>query len=124
NRMKRLTSVAACVAFLLGNVACQGQTKTAEPVGADHAEKMAKGLDIFEKHVKPILEAKCLRCHGGKKIESDFDLSDREGLLKGGQFGNAVVAGKSRESQLAKLIQHAKEPHMPDGGPKLPDSAI
>src|SRR5207248_11629004 len=98
--------------------------KAADPVGADHAEKMIKGLDVFKKHVKPILEAKCLRCHGGKKIESDFDLSDREGLLKGGQIGNSVVPGKSKESQLVKLIQHAREPHMPSSDPKLSDAAI
>lgn len=102
----------------------QPPKKPAEPVGADHAEKMVKGLDVFKKHVKPLFEAKCLRCHGGKKIESDFDLSDREGLLKGGQFGNAVVPGKSRESQLVKLIQHVKEPHMPAGEPKLSENAI
>ncbi len=98
--------------------------KAPAPIDPDHAVKMVKGLDVFTKHVKPILESKCLRCHGGKKIESDFDLSDREGLLKGGQIGNSVVPGKSRESQLVKLITHAKEPHMPQGGDRLPDSAI
>ena len=45
-------------------------------------------------------------------------------MLKGGQIGNSVVPGKSKESQLVKLIPHAKEPHMPAGGDKLPDSAI
>ena len=124
--MKRFVFLTIVVALLIAIAVPAGQPpkKTPEPVGADHAEKMVKGLDVFKKHVKPIIESKCLRCHGGKKIESDFDLSDREGLLKGGQFGNAVVAGKSRESQLVKLIQHAKEPHMPDGDPKLPDAAI
>ena len=103
-----------------------GQTpkKALEPIGSDHAEKMVKGLDVFAKHVKPILMTKCLNCHGGKKIEADFDLSDREGLLKGGQTGVAVVPGKSRESQLVKLIQHAKEPAMPASSPKLAESAI
>ena len=102
----------------------QPPKKAPEPIGADHAEKMVRGLDVFKKYVKPLLESKCLRCHGGKKVESDFDLSDREGLLKGGQIGNAVVAGKSKESQLVKLISHAKEPNMPSGGDKLPDGAI
>lgn len=114
------------VVFLITSsvVFAQPAKKPTEPIGADHAEKMIKGLDVFKKHVKPILETRCLRCHGGKKIESDFDLSDREGLIKGGQFGNAVVPGKSRESQLVKLIQHVKEPHMPDGDKKLADAQI
>jgi hypothetical protein len=123
--MKRFTLPAAVVASLFVNLASMGQAKKPpEPVAADHAEKMVKGLDVFKKYVKPIFDAKCLRCHGGKKIESGFDLSDRAGLLKGGQIGVAVVPGKSKESHLVKLIQHAKEPHMPDGDPKLPDAAI
>jgi mono/diheme cytochrome c family protein len=124
--MNRFNFLFVLFAFLIVAALAAGQPpkKAPEPIGADHAEKMVKGLDVFKKHVKPILESKCLRCHGGKKIESDFDLSDREGLLKGGQIGNSVIAGKSKESQLVKLIQHAKEPHMPEGGPKLSDAAI
>jgi hypothetical protein len=123
--MKRYVSLSVLVAFLAAVGVRAGQpAKKNAPLTADHAEKMVKGLDLFKKHVKPILENKCLRCHGGKKIESDFDLSDREGLLKGGQIGNSVIANRSKESQLVKLIQHAKEPHMPDGGPKLPDADI
>jgi hypothetical protein len=91
----------------------------------DHAAKMAKGLELFKKQVRPVLEAKCLRCHGGgKMVESDLDLADREGLLKGGQAGPAIVVGKSKESLLLRLINHAREPHMPRGGDKLPVATI
>ena len=123
--MKRYLLPTLGLACILSLSVTAGQTKKPlDPIGADHAAKMIKGLDVFKKHVKPIIEAKCLRCHGGKKVESDFDLSDREGLLKGGQIGVAVVPGKSRESQLVKLIQHAKEPHMPSSNPKLADADI
>jgi hypothetical protein len=123
--MKHLLSLIVVAALAVFAPCALGQAKKPlDTVGADHAEKMTKGLAVFKTHVKPIIESKCLRCHGGKKIEADFDLSDREGLLKGGQIGVAVVPGKSRESQLVKLIQHAKEPHMPESGPKLPDGAI
>lgn len=123
--MKRITCLVAGIAVLVSISVTAGQTKRApEPLDPDHAAKMTKGLDIFKKHVKPIFETKCLRCHGGKKIESDFDLSDREGLLKGGQIGNSVVPGKSRESQLVRLITHVKEPRMPFESGKLPDAAI
>jgi Protein of unknown function (DUF1549)/Protein of unknown function (DUF1553)/Planctomycete cytochrome C len=124
--MRKFLSLAVSLAsfYVISVATAQPAKKAPDPVGADHAEKMIKGLDVFKKHVKPIFESKCLRCHGGKKIESDFDLSDREGLLKGGQIGNSVVPGKSKESQLVKLIAHAREPHMPSGGDKLPDAAI
>ncbi len=85
---------------------------------------MAKGLALFKQHVKPILVRSCLRCHGGKKIESDFDLSDRDGLLKGGQIGAVVVPGKSQDSRSSSSSAHQREPHMPKVGAKLSDAAI
>ena len=100
-------------------------TRTKAPeVSKDHAAKMAKGLDVFKKHVRPVLVQKCLKCHGGKYLESEFNLSDRDGLLKGGLAGPAIVAGKAKDSLLFKLISHAKEPHMPHKASKLPAEAI
>jgi cytochrome c553 len=106
------------------------QTKNQKPptkapeVGKDHAVKMAKGLDVFKKHVKPVLVKRCLRCHGGKYLESEFNLADRDGLLKGGASGPAIVAGKAKDSLLVKLISHAKKPHMPHKASKLPAEDI
>lgn len=97
--------------------------KTVPEVSADHAAKMAKGMEVFKKHVKAILVENCLRCHGGKRVESEFDLSDREGLLKGGLTGPAVILGNAKESLLYKLITHSREPNMPDGGKKLAGEA-
>jgi hypothetical protein len=90
----------------------------------DHAAKMARGLDLFNKSVRTLLTDKCLRCHGGKSTESGFDLSDRDKLLKGGERGPAVLLGRGKESLLYKLIAHTKEPHMPHERPKLPDDAV
>jgi cytochrome c553 len=95
-----------------------------ELIDPDHAAKMAKGLDLFKKSVKPILMEQCVRCHGGKKTESEFDLTDRESLLKGGLHGAVVVPGKSKDSLLVKAIRHARDPFMPRNGKKLPDQAI
>jgi mono/diheme cytochrome c family protein len=90
----------------------------------EHAAKMAKGLEIFKQHVKPILAERCLRCHGGKAVESDLDLSDRDALLKGGQHGPVVVPGKSAQSVLVKLIAHQREPKMPKVGDRLSAAAV
>jgi hypothetical protein len=99
------------------------QTKPAE-VSKDHAAQMAKGLQLFKTHVRTVLVKKCLRCHGGKELESEFSLADREDLLKGGAKGPAVVPGKSRESLLYKLISHAEKPYMPHKANKLPPEAV
>src|SRR5436309_3431194 len=113
--------------FLACSFAATGvfsQTKAPNQVPPDHAAKMAKGLDVFKKHVKPVLLERCLKCHGGRNIESEFDLSDRDSLLKGGLAGPAVVPGKAKDSLLVTLISHAKKPHMPHKAGKLPDDAI
>src|SRR5438552_13452644 len=93
-------------------------------VPSDHAEQMAKGLEIFKKEVGPILAENCAKCHGGEKTKGEFDLTSREGLLKGGADGVDVVAGKAKESRLIRLLSHAEEPHMPSKAPKLSDEKI
>src|SRR5262245_15747844 len=72
-------------------------------VPADHAEKMARGRELFTKHVRPLLLDRCVKCHGGEKKRGSLDMVTREGLLHGGDNGPAVVPGKSKESRLFKL---------------------
>jgi mono/diheme cytochrome c family protein len=93
-------------------------------VPPDHAERMTRGLAAFQSEVRPLLVENCLNCHGGEKTRGGFDLSTREGLLKGGDDGVTVVPFASRESRLLRLVRHAEEPNMPDKKPKLPEAAI
>src|ERR1700730_6732218 len=93
-------------------------------VSTDHAAKMARGLQIFKEHVRPILVQRCFRCHGGKSVEAEFSLADREELLRGGHSGPAIVPGHASQSLLYQLIAHVREPHMPHNAAKLPASAV
>src|SRR5713101_779270 len=102
--MKTLAVVGMLAVCLIYRFALGGESETtkqkpaqakAADVPKDHAAKMAKGLEVFKKHVRPVLMQKCLRCHGGKHVRSEFNLADREGLLKGGLIGPAIVAGKA-----------------------------
>src|SRR5262245_42233544 len=97
-RLFPLTAVAILGAVLAGTA-----SHAQKEIDKDHAAKMAKGLDIFKKHVKPVLAEKCVRCHGGKTIESGLDLTDRDRLLKGGESGPAVLPGRGKDSLLYKL---------------------
>jgi mono/diheme cytochrome c family protein len=99
------------------------QTKIA-PVDKDHAEKMARGLDIFKKHVRPVLVQQCLKCHGGETIEGELDLTDRDRLLKGGNGGPAFVSGDAKKSLLIKMVNHEKKPFMPYKGNKLSEETL
>src|SRR5687768_17823729 len=75
-------------------------------VAPEHAANMAAGLKLFRDEVKGVLVKRCFDCHGGEAKESEFDLSTRETLLKGGLEGKAIVAGKAKESRLVQLITH------------------
>ncbi len=100
------------------------QTTAKEKLPPDHAERMAKGLVMFEQNVATVLKQHCVKCHGGEKTRADLDLATREGLLKGGESGPAVVPFHADESLLYKLIAHADEPKMPAEAVKLPEAVI
>jgi cytochrome c553 len=110
----------AFIWMLVGSLA-SAQEQTLSP---DHAAKMAKGLALYKSSIRPFLEERCFKCHGGKMVESEFDLGDREGLLKGGLNGKAVEPGKSAASRLMKLVRHQLEPNMPKGAAKLSEKDI
>jgi hypothetical protein len=96
-------------------------------LGAPYAAPPETTRDIaalFE-DVRPILETKCLVCHGGKFKQAGLDISTRENLLKGSdEHKDVVVAGDSESSRLIKKIRHEDEPGMPYQSDKLPADAI
>ena len=78
----------------------------------------------FVEQVRPVLQAHCFNCHGGKFKQAGLSLQTRETLLKGSDNGAVVVPGKADESLLVKKIRHEHEPGMPYKGAKLSDADI
>ena len=110
---------------LLPLIAIAASTLAVEPVPVDHAARMAKGTQLFNSHIGQLLTDHCVKCHGGEKgTKSDFDLSTRELLLKGGAEGASIIPGNARESFLMKLVRHEEEPPMPHKADKLPADSI
>ena len=58
----------------------------------------------FLRDVKPILAQRCFRCHSSLKEESNLRLDSVAAILKGGEQGTIVVAGKSGESRLIEAV--------------------
>ncbi len=74
----------------------------------------------FSQEIKPILEASCNQCHGRGRAKGDFQIDSRATLLKGGDSGPALVAGKSAESLLIELVAgFDPDSVMPKKGTKL-----
>jgi hypothetical protein len=127
--VSRLAPVVALVAVSIAPVAYapgspQTKEKDAPKVDPDHAAKMAKGTELFKNSVRATLQAKCVKCHSGERIEGEFDMGTREAMLKGGGRGPAVVPHDHKKSLLWQLAAHQKEPHMPDMRPKLADADL
>ena len=67
-----------------------------------------KGL-TYDKDIKPMLEASCLRCHGAEKPKGGLRLDSREAALKGGEDGKMVVPGDSKKSLLVAAAAQAND---------------
>jgi uncharacterized protein DUF1553/uncharacterized protein DUF1549/cytochrome c len=80
------------------------------PFGA-RAEKPVS----FNEQIRPLLDAHCVKCHGGVKETGKLNLLFRDAALKGGKSGlPAIVPGKPDESELiARLTTENEDDRMP-----------
>jgi len=74
----------------------------------------------FATDVQPLLQAKCVGCHGAAP-QAKLDLRTSEGVLKGGASGPVVVPGIAEKSLIiAKVVTG----QMPPGKTKLTSTEI
>jgi len=73
--------------------------------GASAGEQDPQALEHFEKNVRPVLHASCVPCHGPEKIKGGLRLDSRAWILKGGDSGAVLVAGKPDDSLLIKAVR-------------------
>lgn len=78
----------------------------------------------FQSNIKPIFQSYgCNGCHGGS---GGLFVQTVAQLLKGGDHGPALVAGKADSSNIIKKLSPTPPfgDRMPQGGPYLPDSTL
>ena len=70
---------------------------------------------LYTDLVQPILDNKCASCHGPKRDKGGLRLHDRDGILKGGEDGDAIVAKDPDNSPLFSrlVLPMDHEDHMP-----------
>jgi len=80
----------------------------------------------FVKDVWPILESRCIECHGPEKQKAGLRLDTREGLLEGDEGWIPAVAGKVDESYMIEriLLPDGDSERMPPKGDRLPDAQV
>jgi len=84
-------------------------------------------VEFFEKQIRPVLVDSCYKCHSkdAEKIKGGLLLDTRDGLLKGGDTGPALVPGDPEKSLLVKAIRYTDENlQMPPKGKKLPAAQV
>jgi len=71
------------------------------------AEPMTEQFEFFEKKIRPVLVQHCYKCHAeGDDLKGGLRVDTKEGLLRGGNSGPAVMPGKPEESQLIFALEY------------------
>ena len=91
-----------------------------KPADASHAE-------MFADVVQPILEQRCVSCHGASKSNGELRVDSWELLAKGGKHGVVLNPGSPAMSELLRRIDlpvDEKEHMPPQGKPQLADDDL
>lgn len=95
-------------------------------LGADESFGAESGAVSFSRELAPILQQKCVTCHGPEKAKGGFRLDTFEALRRGGDSKEPpVVPGHPEQSKLYQLLV-TKDPddRMPQKDDPLPASQI
>ncbi|MBA3700688.1 MAG: DUF1553 domain-containing protein [Planctomycetes bacterium] len=87
------------------------------------------GIDFFETKIRPVLSEKCYACHSvaaeaKKKLKGALYLDSKEGVLKGGDTGTALVPGDPDKSLMIKAIRYHDDDTAMPPKEKMPDPVI
>ncbi len=72
------------------------------------AELTPAQTQFFENKIRPLLADNCYKCHSSQaeKVKGGLLLDTREGVLKGGATGPAIVPGDLEKSLLIKAVRY------------------
>lgn len=87
------------------------------------AASTARAEVDFVKDIQPLLEAKCVKCHGPERPKAGLSMHNRDVLVAGGKGGEVVVVGNAAESILIERINYPEDDELrmppPEEGPPL-----
>lgn len=107
-----LLVLAAVHAALIVAAAAEQRNQTAI-VDANDGLFDAASLEFFESKIRPLLAARCHKCHGPEKQEGSLRLDSRAAILRGGDSGPAIVPKLPDESLLIDAVRYGETVQMP-----------
>lgn len=76
-------------------------------------------LISFRKQVAPIFAERCTACHNARMAKGRLNMETFTNLLKGGESGSAIVAGKPGDSLVVTMMENGSMPK--DADPVTPE---
>ena len=99
------------------------QTDTAAPTEgaaateAPATQPAAQGATVsFANAILPIIQSRCVNCHGGDRTEEGLSLTTHANIMAGSDNGPVVIPGNAANSLFVEMVATQK---MPKRGPKL-----
>ncbi len=94
--------------------------------GATLVEAAPPTAVSFATDVKPILDKRCVSCHGGmwegeERTELSLNMTTYEGLMAGSEYGTIIEPGNPDESLMIEMIEDGD---MPDEGDPVPAAEL
>ncbi len=84
---------------------------------AGQAQQGKLAVPSFGGDVRPILQAKCWRCHGAKTHKAELALHTPQAIRQGSESGPVIVAGKAAESRLFQMVHNGLMPPRRENNP-------
>ncbi|HJQ13295.1 MAG TPA: c-type cytochrome domain-containing protein [Anaerolineales bacterium] len=95
-------------------------TAATEPPAATEVpatQPAAGGATVsFANDILPLIQSRCIGCHGGDRTEEGLDMNTHASLMAGSEDGPVVTPGDAANSLLVEMVATQK---MPKRGPKL-----
>src|SRR3954469_6795928 len=82
--------------------------------------------EFFETKIRPVLVEHCYKCHSAQseKLKGGLHVDTRQGLLRGGDTGPAVVPGDPDKSLLIRALLYKDETLQMPPKKRLPDEVV
>ncbi|HXB74194.1 MAG TPA: PSD1 and planctomycete cytochrome C domain-containing protein [Candidatus Acidoferrales bacterium] len=84
----------------------------------------AKTKVSYARDIEPLLQKRCLLCHGAQQQMSGLRLDQNQAALKGGASGKDILPGNSAGSRLIRLVAGLETKVMPPMGARLTAAEI
>jgi uncharacterized membrane protein len=106
----------------LGATMTHGAGYLTRPLARAAAADAPQGGSTHALVVAPILEARCISCHGPAKQRSGLALHTAAGIRAGGEGGAVIVPGDPRRSEMIRRLRLPPDhdDHMPPRGKPQP----